>query len=157
MARQWEDIDALARKTGAHQVWGHSSGGLIALQAALTLPAIRKVAGFEPALSMYGTVDLSWIPGSSASWIRAGWPRRCHVQQGGGADRMVDLPPRWLMVLMINQYLRRDRRRTKPGEATHGESYSGEWRWPGGGYAATLTRIRQTPGDSNWALTMDPE
>jgi hypothetical protein len=26
--------------------------------------------------------------------------------------------------------------------AEDGDSYSGEWQWPGGGYAATLTRVR---------------
>ena len=37
MARECEDVDALLTKTSAHFVSGHSSGGLIALQAALTL------------------------------------------------------------------------------------------------------------------------
>ena len=45
-----EDVDALLAKTGAHSVFGLSSGALISLQAALTLPAIHKVAIFEPPL-----------------------------------------------------------------------------------------------------------
>src|SRR5437588_9690521 len=47
-----EDLDALFTKTGAHSLFGLSVGGLIALQAALTLPAIHKVAIFEPGLSV---------------------------------------------------------------------------------------------------------
>jgi pimeloyl-ACP methyl ester carboxylesterase len=43
-----EDLDALLAQTGAHDVFGVSSGGIICLQAALTLPAIRKAAIFEP-------------------------------------------------------------------------------------------------------------
>lgn len=43
-----EDLDALLSKTGAHDVFGVSSGGIICLQAALTLPAIHKAAIFEP-------------------------------------------------------------------------------------------------------------
>src|SRR3989442_1038170 len=43
-----EDLDALLAKTGARSVFGLSSGALISLQAALTLPAIHKVAIFEP-------------------------------------------------------------------------------------------------------------
>ena len=45
-----EDVDAVLTKTGAHQVFGVSSGGIICLQAALTLPAIRRAAIFEPPL-----------------------------------------------------------------------------------------------------------
>jgi pimeloyl-ACP methyl ester carboxylesterase len=43
-----EDLDALLASTGAHDVFGVSSGGIIALQAALTLPAVHKVAIYEP-------------------------------------------------------------------------------------------------------------
>jgi pimeloyl-ACP methyl ester carboxylesterase len=43
-----EDLEALLRATGARNVFGVSSGGMICLQAALTLPAIAKAAIFEP-------------------------------------------------------------------------------------------------------------
>jgi pimeloyl-ACP methyl ester carboxylesterase len=43
-----EDLEALLRATGARNVFGVSSGGMICLQAALTLPAIDKAAIFEP-------------------------------------------------------------------------------------------------------------
>src|SRR5215469_1286129 len=49
-----EDLDALLAKSGAHSVFGLSAGGLISLQAALTLPAIHKVAIFEPPLFING-------------------------------------------------------------------------------------------------------
>lgn len=45
-----EDLEALLASTGAHLVFGLSSGALIALQAALTLSAIHKLAIFEPPL-----------------------------------------------------------------------------------------------------------
>lgn len=45
-----EDMDALLTKTGAHNVFGVSSGGIICLQAALTLSAIHKTAIYEPPL-----------------------------------------------------------------------------------------------------------
>lgn len=56
-----EDVDALLTKTGAHALFGLSTGGLIALQAALTLPAIHKVAIYEPALSVNGSTPLAWV------------------------------------------------------------------------------------------------
>jgi pimeloyl-ACP methyl ester carboxylesterase len=49
-----DDVDALLTQTGAHDVFGVSSGALIWLQAALTLPAIHRAALHEPALFVGG-------------------------------------------------------------------------------------------------------
>jgi len=59
MAQECEDVDALLHKTGAQFVFGHSAGGLVALQAGLTLPSIHKVAVYEPPLSLLGSVPTS--------------------------------------------------------------------------------------------------
>ena len=45
-----EDIDALLSATGAHYIFGLSSGAIICLEAALRLPAVHKAAIFEPPL-----------------------------------------------------------------------------------------------------------
>ena len=46
--REVEDLDAILKKTGAHYLFGGSSGGLISLYAAITLPEIHKIALYEP-------------------------------------------------------------------------------------------------------------
>jgi pimeloyl-ACP methyl ester carboxylesterase len=56
-----EDMDALLTKTGAHYVFGVSSGGIIWLQAALSLPAIRKAAIYEPPLLINGSLPIAWL------------------------------------------------------------------------------------------------
>jgi len=43
-----EDMGALLKKTGAHYVFGTADGALFALHAAISLPAIHKVAAYEP-------------------------------------------------------------------------------------------------------------
>jgi pimeloyl-ACP methyl ester carboxylesterase len=48
--REDEDLDAIVSDTGARHVFGEADGGLFALHGALNVPAIRKVAVFEPAL-----------------------------------------------------------------------------------------------------------
>jgi pimeloyl-ACP methyl ester carboxylesterase len=48
--KEVDDLLALLAETGADQLLGVSSGALITLQAALTLPALRRVAIFEPPL-----------------------------------------------------------------------------------------------------------
>ena len=56
MQKDVEDMNAILTKTGTHNIFGVSSGAIISLQAALTLPAIYKVAIFEPPLSINGSV-----------------------------------------------------------------------------------------------------
>ena len=45
-----EDLHALLETTGASRVLGVSSGAIVCLQAAITLPAVRKAVIFEPLL-----------------------------------------------------------------------------------------------------------
>lgn len=48
IARDVEDIEAVLAATGASQVFGLSSGAVITLQAARTLPGITRAAVYEP-------------------------------------------------------------------------------------------------------------
>jgi pimeloyl-ACP methyl ester carboxylesterase len=50
MRTEVEDVQAVVAASGAQAVFGVSISGLIALQAALTTPAIGQVAVYEPAL-----------------------------------------------------------------------------------------------------------
>jgi pimeloyl-ACP methyl ester carboxylesterase len=57
MQQEVDDVEALLTKTGATKVFGVSSGGLICLQAALTLPRVQKAAIYEPALIINGSAS----------------------------------------------------------------------------------------------------
>ncbi|MBZ2166663.1 alpha/beta fold hydrolase [Methanobacterium spitsbergense] len=48
LQREVEDLDAILKKTDAHYLFGGSSGGLIALQASITLSSIKKIVTYEP-------------------------------------------------------------------------------------------------------------
>ncbi len=61
MQKEVEDLEALLAKTGAYRVFGVSSGGLIPLQAARTLPSIHKVALYEPALIVNGSASMAFL------------------------------------------------------------------------------------------------
>jgi pimeloyl-ACP methyl ester carboxylesterase len=56
-----DDLDAVLAESGAQMVFGVSAGGLAALEAARTRPAVRKVAVYEPALVMDTTWPTDWI------------------------------------------------------------------------------------------------
>lgn len=60
--REIEDMDALLTKTGAHHVFGISSGAIVWLHAMLVLPTIYKAAIYEPPLAVNGTWSGSWTP-----------------------------------------------------------------------------------------------
>jgi pimeloyl-ACP methyl ester carboxylesterase len=48
--REDEDLDAIVTDTGAQYVFGEADGGLFGLHGSLAVPAIRKVAVFEPVI-----------------------------------------------------------------------------------------------------------
>jgi pimeloyl-ACP methyl ester carboxylesterase len=50
LQEELEDLAALLDATGAAFIWGLSSGACIALHAARTMPAVRRVAIYEPPL-----------------------------------------------------------------------------------------------------------
>ncbi|GAA5206441.1 alpha/beta hydrolase [Microbacterium kyungheense] len=60
--REVEDVQAVQRAEQARLVLGHSYGGLIALQSARTDRSLDRVAVYEPAVSVNGSFDLSFLP-----------------------------------------------------------------------------------------------
>ena len=48
IAREVEDVEAILMETGASQVFGLSSGAMITLEAARTLPQVTRAAVYEP-------------------------------------------------------------------------------------------------------------
>jgi pimeloyl-ACP methyl ester carboxylesterase len=62
--KEVEDLDAILKKTDAHNVFGLSTGALIALQAALNLPSIHKAALYELPLDIDNSTMtiLSFMP-----------------------------------------------------------------------------------------------
>ena len=56
-----EDLEAVLAESDASRVFGVSIGALIALEAARTLPAIRQVAAYEPALLAQPDRYTAWV------------------------------------------------------------------------------------------------
>jgi pimeloyl-ACP methyl ester carboxylesterase len=61
MDTEIDDLAAVVDESGAERVFGVSAGGLVALEAARRLPAIRRAAVYEPALVMDGTRHTAWL------------------------------------------------------------------------------------------------
>lgn len=61
LAAETEDLAALIARTGAHNVFGLSSGALICLNTALTVPDVHKLAVYEPPLSTHHSTPTQWV------------------------------------------------------------------------------------------------
>ncbi len=62
--RECADLIAVMEHTGATMVFGHSFGGLVALETILRRPdaQITKLAMYEPAISIGGGIATGWLP-----------------------------------------------------------------------------------------------
>jgi pimeloyl-ACP methyl ester carboxylesterase len=60
--REVEDLLAVQAQTGAVMVFGHSYGGLVALEASRRSPVFSDVIAYEPAVSVGGSIRSSWLP-----------------------------------------------------------------------------------------------
>jgi pimeloyl-ACP methyl ester carboxylesterase len=56
-----EDLAAVLAESGAQRIFGVSAGGISVLEAACTLPGIRKTAVYEPALVMERAKYTQWL------------------------------------------------------------------------------------------------
>ena len=69
-----EDLEALLDQTQAHNVFGLSVGAVVAIEAARMLPAITRLALYEPPLEFDGITQTPGCPATSARWRQASPP-----------------------------------------------------------------------------------
>lgn len=120
MRKEVEDVDALLTATGAHSLMGVSAGALIALRAALTLPAIRKAAIFEPPISINGSVDMRWLPELDRDLVQGKLDAALVTGMLGaqmGPPIFLKLP-RGLLEFLTRQMMASERKKAKPGDVT---------------------------------------
>lgn len=60
IARECEDILAVQEKAGAGFIFGHSFGGFVTLETALGCPLIKKIALYEPGISIESSIPMGW-------------------------------------------------------------------------------------------------
>jgi pimeloyl-ACP methyl ester carboxylesterase len=108
--REVEDLQALVAMTQARYMFGLSSGALVALKATPAIPAIEKVALYEPPLSINGSTPTEWVPrydrelaqGALASAVIT-------AMKGIGTEHTLSRLPRLLLVPFMAVVLRLQR------------------------------------------------
>jgi len=102
-----EDLDALLTNTSAHQVFGISVGGIICLQAALTLPTIHKAAIYEPPLIMNSSEPTAFVTRFDQEMAQ-GKVAAALVTAMKGAQMgppIFNVMPNWLLELMTKMMM----------------------------------------------------
>jgi pimeloyl-ACP methyl ester carboxylesterase len=110
-----DDLEAVLDATGAHDVFGCSSGAIIALEAARTVPALRRAAIFEPPLfadrrvpaAVLARFDKAMADGNLAAALVAGMKG---AKMGPGVFNV--LPGKLLEPLTRMAMAQEDKRRT---------------------------------------------
>jgi pimeloyl-ACP methyl ester carboxylesterase len=112
-----EDVEALLRKTGASRVFGLSSGGIVALEAARCMPELRKVAVYEPPFSVRKAVPTEWL-GQFDKEIEASNPAAALVTalKGTQTSPVLARVPRFLLVPLFRYMLAQDRKNHPSGD-----------------------------------------
>jgi pimeloyl-ACP methyl ester carboxylesterase len=107
LGKECEDVAALLAATGAWNLFGLSSGAIITLQTALTLPSIRKIALYEPPLSIDRSSPTAWVAryDSEVSEGRLA-AAFVTVMKGVGTSPMFRMLPRFVLEPMIDRTLR---------------------------------------------------
>jgi pimeloyl-ACP methyl ester carboxylesterase len=111
--RECEDLAALQAATGATFLFGHSFGGLIALEAARANKAFRKVAVYEPGVSIDCSIDTSWAPACRAQLARGQQPDAFITFARGINPQTMGKAPRWLLKLILPVAIRKREREQK--------------------------------------------
>jgi pimeloyl-ACP methyl ester carboxylesterase len=113
-----EDLTAVLVQTGASRAFGVSAGALVALEAARSLPVLRKVAVYEPALILQGTEYTSWLARYDRE-MAAGKIAAALVTSMAGLRLG---PPAWfprgLLVAATSTMMKRQDKKAAPGEPT---------------------------------------
>ena len=102
-----EDLDTLLAKTGAHNVLGVSAGSIISLKAALTLPAIHKLAIYEPPLFTDSAIPKAIMTRFDQEMAQ-GKVTAALTTSMKGVPLLSDFfsaMPRWLLEIMTNKMI----------------------------------------------------
>jgi pimeloyl-ACP methyl ester carboxylesterase len=106
--KEREDLLAVQAATGATKVFGHSYGGLVALQTAIHSNVFEPVAAYEPGVSTTGSIPTAWTE-HYGELLNRGDRRRAFayfVQHAGHAPRPVAKLPLWYLRAILRLMLR---------------------------------------------------
>jgi pimeloyl-ACP methyl ester carboxylesterase len=115
VATECMDVSALREKTQSSYVFGHSYGGLIALETARNNRLLKKIVVYEPGVSVNGSMPITWRI-NYEKLLAQNRPLDAFVAFSAavGPTRAQNTP-RWLMKLLLPLIMNRQDLRLKLG------------------------------------------
>jgi pimeloyl-ACP methyl ester carboxylesterase len=120
ISKEVDDLSALVVATGAHNIFGVSTGAMVVLESALAIPAISKVAVLEPPLIINGSPSTSFL-GRYDREIAEGKTAAALVTAMRGAEMgpaQMRALPRWILERMTRWMMWREDRSARNGDVT---------------------------------------
>jgi pimeloyl-ACP methyl ester carboxylesterase len=108
IGKECEDLLAVQAATGATAVFGHSYGGLVALETARRAGVFTQIAVYEPGVPVNGSIPVGWLP-RYRQLLAAGDTRgafACMVRQSGFAPNLLSVMPLWYTRAVLRVVIR---------------------------------------------------
>jgi pimeloyl-ACP methyl ester carboxylesterase len=117
LARDCEDVLAVADATGAAALFGLSSGAIIALETALRFRGFDRVAAYEPPFIVAGRDHLGWVD-RHAREVRRGklGAAMLTIMKGTTGSRLLRLAPRVVVEPMLELGIAEDQKSVRAGD-----------------------------------------
>jgi pimeloyl-ACP methyl ester carboxylesterase len=108
IGKECEDLLAVQAATGATAVFGHSYGGLVALETARRAGVFTQIAVYEPGVSVNGSIPVGWMP-RYRQMLASGDTRgafACMVRQSGFTPKPLSVMPLWYTRAVLRVVIR---------------------------------------------------
>lgn len=108
IGKECEDLLAVQAATGATAVFGHSYGGLVALETARRTGVFSRLAVYEPGVSVGGSIRTDWMP-RYRELLAAGDTRgafACMVRRIAAGPALVARVPLWYLRAILRLMIR---------------------------------------------------
>jgi pimeloyl-ACP methyl ester carboxylesterase len=103
--KECEDLQAVQEATGATLLFGHSYGGLIALEAARTIKSLTKIALYDPGVSINNSIPKDWLPEYEQA-LKKNDVIGALVSISRGNTAFLKRMPKWLVIFLFSLVIR---------------------------------------------------
>ncbi len=110
-----DDLDTFLTHTGAHTVFGVSSGAIVCLTAALTLPAVERAVIFEPPLFPNDSEPINILTNFDREISQGRIAAALVTSMKGGqmGPAIFNIVPNWLLEPLVNMGIKSEDKQTE--------------------------------------------
>ena len=108
-----QDLISIIKATDADFIFGHSAGGLITLETML-LNSVKKIAVYEPPISVKGSLPSAWLAGFEKALEKKQFKKALAISlKGLKVQEEITKMPFWCLMLLINILALAERKKEK--------------------------------------------